>query len=83
MLACQVSLYPLAAENFSEIITNALAEIKKIERLTIEVGPMSTYIVGEDNLVWEAISLLFAKSKENGEKIVMNLQISNECGCDL
>ncbi len=84
MISCQIALYPLATEKFEEIIVSALDKIKPLESrgLTIEVGSMSTLIKGEDALVWEAIRELYTEASKNGQKIVLNTQFSNECGCD-
>ncbi|GBF10183.1 YkoF family thiamine/hydroxymethylpyrimidine-binding protein [Tepidibacillus infernus] len=85
MISCQVALYPLATKEFDQVIVEALDAVKplKEEGLTIEVGSMSTIFKGPDDLVWKAVRLLFDTAKQNGQQIVLNTQISNECGCDL
>lgn len=85
MISCQVALYPLATEEFEEVILNALEAIKHLQEqgLSIEVGAMSTVLKGPDQIVWLAIQDLFKEASRNGQQIVLNAQISNECGCDL
>ena len=83
MISCQVALYPLADPKFTAVIDEALARIEAIPELHIEVGPMSTYLLGEQEKIWDALQILFQTSIQNDRKIVMNVQMSNECGCDL
>ena len=85
MIACQISLLPLATKDFEEIITRAVEDIKELEAegLTIEVGSMSTVLRGKDDIVWEAVRRLFNKSKEDGQQVVLQASFSNECGCDI
>lgn len=83
MISCQVALYPLATENFENVIIEALESIKLFtERgLIIEVGSMSTIIRGNDELVFQAVKMLFNEASKDGRRIVLNTQFSNECGC--
>lgn len=83
MISCQVALYPLAIENFDEVIIEALEAIKPLIELglIIEVGAMSTIIRGDEELVFQAIKMLFNEASKNGRRIVLNTQFSNECGC--
>lgn len=85
MISCQVALYPLATEEFERVILNALEAIKDLQEqgLSIEVGAMSTVLRGPDQIVWQAVQDLFKEASRNGQQIVLNAQISNECGCDL
>lgn len=85
MISCQLSLYPLAIQEFEKVIIDALNSIKHLEQegLIIEVGSMSTVIKGKEELVWKAVRLLFEYSTSNGQQIVLNASFSNECGCDL
>lgn len=85
MISCQIALYPLATQNFNQVIIDAVEVLKPFENqgLTIEVGVMSTVLKGEDSIVWEAVRKLFDRSSQNGQQIVLNMTVSNECGCDL
>ncbi len=85
MISCQVALYPLATKEFEKVIVDALEAIQPLKEqgLTIEVGAMSTILKGTDDIVWQGIRMLYEKSSENGQQIVLNVQMSNECGCDI
>lgn len=85
MISCQVALYPLATEEFEKVIMNSLEAIEYLQEqgLSIEVGAMSTVLRGPDQIVWQAVQDLFKEASRNGQQIVLNAQISNECGCDL
>lgn len=84
LLSCQIALYPLAAKDTDKVIIEALKAIKPFEKkgLTVEVGSMSTVIKGPDKLVWEVVQVLFNRAAGDNQKIVLNMQVSNECGCD-
>lgn len=84
MIACQVAIYPLAATDFDEVILEAIRSIEEYKQdgLSIEVGSMSTILRGPDDLVWKAVRQLFDMSGKNNQ-IVLNVQMSNECGCDV
>ena len=84
MISSQVALYPLANNDFKQVISQALDRIipLKEQGLVIEVGSMSTILRGSDELVWNAIQLLFKEASKDGQQIVLNVQISNECGCE-
>jgi len=83
MISCQVALYPLATNNFDEVIIEALESIKPLMELglIIEVGTMSTIVRGDNELVFQAIKKLFDEASKGGQQIVLNTQFSNECGC--
>lgn len=85
MISCQIALYPLATKDFDKIIIDSLEVIRplKDQGLTIEIGSMSTVIIGPDELVFKAVKMLFNESSKNGQQIVLNTQFSNECGCKL
>jgi len=85
MISCQIALYPLATKDFEKIIVEALDTVQPLKEqgLSIEVGAMSTILRGPDEVVWKGIRRLFDKASENGQQIVLNLQVSNECGCDI
>lgn len=85
MIACQLSLYPLGTGDFSALISDAVASLEPLtERgARVEVGSMSTVVTGPDDVVWEAVRLLFDTAAENGQRIVLTATLSNECGCDV
>lgn len=85
MISCQIALYPLETMEVDKVILDALEAVKPLidDGLIVEVGTMSTVIKGEDTIVWEALQLLYYSASKNGQKIILNTQISNECGCSI
>ena len=43
-----------------------------------EIGPMSTHVVGEGDLIFAALAEAFAKAADVGE-VVMTITVSNAC----
>lgn len=85
MIACQMSLYPLATVDFGALVTASVASLRPLQErgLTLEVGAMSTVVTGPDDLVWEAVRTLFDAAAAGGQQIVLTATLSNECGCDV
>jgi hypothetical protein len=54
MISCQFSLYPLGVMDLSPAIEAAVAELRRLG-LETDVGPMSTYVAGETNAVFEGL----------------------------
>jgi uncharacterized protein YqgV (UPF0045/DUF77 family) len=73
----QVSLYPLRQESLSPSIEGAI-RIFKEHRLQVEIGPMSTWIAGDDETVLAAIQKAYRKAASSGA-VVMTLTLSNAC----
>lgn len=85
MIACQVALYPLGTDDYSDAITSALASLDELQEsgLNAQVGTMSTVLTGPDDLVWQGARLLFEAAARDGRRVVMTATLSNECGCDV
>lgn len=85
MIACQMSLYPLGVGEVHALIGDAVLSLEPLEErgLSVEVGSMSTVVSGPDDLVWEAVRLLFDTAAEKGQRVVLTATVSNDCGCDL
>lgn len=85
MIACQLSLYPLGTGDFGALIAAAVAHLETLRErgLDVQVGAMSTVVTGPDDLVWEAVRLLFDTAAADGHPIVLTATVSNECGCDV
>lgn len=85
MIACQMSLYPLGTGDFTALISDAVGSLKPLEErgLRLDVGSMSTVVTGPDDVVWQAVRLLFDTAVGDGNRIVLTTTFSNECGCDL
>lgn len=70
----EISLYPLS-ENYADIVTNYILELKKTNGITVTVTGLSTIIMGEYDTVWNAIADVTKKLfKEN--KAVLTLKIA-------
>lgn len=84
MIACQMSLYPLGSGDFSVLISEAVQSLEPLKGrgLHIDVGSMSTVVVGPDDVVWQAVRLVFETAAKDGNPIVLTTTFSNECGCD-
>ena len=77
MISCQFSIYPLGVEDLGPAIEAALAELRSLD-LAVEVGPMSTYFVGDANLVFAGLSRAFEVAAREG-LVIMNVTLSNAC----
>jgi uncharacterized protein YqgV (UPF0045/DUF77 family) len=77
MVSCQLSLYPLGTEDLSPAIEAAVEELRRLG-LAVEVGPMSTYVTGEDDAVFRGIRNAFAAVAGRGQ-VVMTITLSNAC----
>lgn len=75
--SAQIAVYPLRQDRLSpvvEIVQRALRD----HGLSPEPGPMSTYVVGEDTVVFAALSDAFSRAAEMGH-VVMTVTLSNAC----
>ena len=85
MIACQLSLYPLATQDLAEVVDEALQSVRVLESqgLSTEVGSMSTVVTGPGDVVWRAVRALFDAAAKDGRRIVLTATVSNECGCEV
>ena len=75
--SAQISIYPLRQEHLGpavELVRSAL----EAHGLTPQVGPMSTAVTGENEIIFAALANAFAKAASNGQ-VVMAITISNAC----
>lgn len=73
--SAQISVYPLKQEHLGpavEAVRNALVK----HRLTPQVGPMSTAVSGETDMVFAAVAEAFSQAAKDG-RVVMNVTISS------
>jgi len=75
--SAQVSMYPLRQEHIGPVIERVRAAFEA-RGLKPEIGAMSTYVVGEDRLIFAALTEAFAKAASAGE-VVMTITVSNAC----
>ena len=76
-VAAQVSLYPLRQPRLSPAIDRAHA-VFQARRLSVQPGPMSTVVSGEDGDVFGALMEAF-KEAAGTAGIVMSVTVSNAC----
>ncbi len=77
MISCQFSIYPLGVEDLSPSIEAALGELRSLG-LDVEVGPMSTYFVGEADVVFAGLRRAFEVAAREG-LVIVNVTLSNAC----
>ena len=73
----EISLYPLRCNDLAEPIRQ-FAELLKTNRLKVEIGPMSTLVTGDSQVVFENLKKAFERLAEE-YKVVMTAKISNAC----
>ncbi len=71
----QVSLYPIAKEDFKTPINKFISELKK-EKLNITVTPTSTIGNGEMEKVFDALREAYGSAAKHGD-VVMVLTVVN------
>ena len=76
-VSVQFSVYPLRQERLSLAIEEAVSVLKD-HGLTVQMGPMSSVALGEEEQVFSALKEAFAKSAEGGQ-VVWVLTLSNAC----
>ncbi len=76
-LAAQVSLYPLGDEDLSPRIDHVI-EVFRTHPLSVEMGPMSTLLAGDEVAIFEALREA-ARVASDGGKMVMVVTLSNAC----
>lgn len=76
-LSAQVSLYPLAQEDISPAIQAVIQTLEE-HGLPHTVGPMSTVLWGEEEVVWKALQEAFRRAATYG-LAVMVVTLSNAC----
>jgi uncharacterized protein YqgV (UPF0045/DUF77 family) len=77
MISCQFSLYPLGVEDLGPAIVAAVAELRS-SGLDAEIGPMSTYVTGETDAVFDGLNRAFAAAAREAH-VVMTVTLSNAC----
>ena len=75
--SAQVSVYPLRQERIGPAIAIVRAALQA-HGLEPQVGPMSTIVTGEEQLIFTALGDAFAKAAAVGP-VVMTVTVSNAC----
>jgi len=73
----QIAMYPLRQEHLTPAIDAVQNALRK-RGLTIQPGPMSTYVVGAVDSIFEALHEGFAQASATGQ-VVMTITLSNAC----
>ena len=76
-IAAQVSLYPLRKTHMGQPVTDAV-EVFHRAGLEVQMGPMSTMLVGEAHALFSALEEAFTAACENGSTILV-ATVSNAC----
>jgi uncharacterized protein YqgV (UPF0045/DUF77 family) len=76
-ISAEVSLYALRQPKLSPVIEDAL-RIFRAHGLDVRPGPMSTLIVGDDEVVFESLKEVFSQAASRGA-LVMHVNLSNCC----
>jgi len=79
MISCGLAYYPIGKVEYEEEI-NKVIQIIKDAGIAYEVNEMSTVIKGESELVFSVLKKITNEMTET--KFVLNLSISNTCGCE-
>jgi uncharacterized protein YqgV (UPF0045/DUF77 family) len=76
-LSAQISIYPLRQARLGPAVEVVRAVLTK-HGLSPQVGPMSTLVIGDDAVVFAALTEAFAEAASLGE-VVMTVTASNAC----
>ena len=73
----EISLYPLRQNELTKPIRQFI-ELLENNKLKVELGPMSTLVTGDSQVVFENLQKAFERLAEEYE-VVMTAKISNTC----
>ena len=76
-IQAEISLYPLCCNDLTEPIRQFI-ELLETDKLKFEIGPMSTLVTGDSQVVFENLKKAFGRLAEE-YKVVMTVKISNAC----
>jgi uncharacterized protein YqgV (UPF0045/DUF77 family) len=76
LVSCEVSLYPMETTDSDQIINKALSSIQS-QGVNCEVGPLSTFISGPPEKVWQAMRILYDTASTNSKEVSMVMTVSN------
>jgi len=76
-ISAQVSLYPLRQFSIGPTIRDTVRILRE-HGLKVEMGPMSTLVWGEEEVVFAALQQAFHRATEGGDA-VMVVTFSNAC----
>jgi len=73
----EISLYPLRQNKLTKPIRQFVQALEG-NQLKVEIGPMSSLVTGDSQVVFESLQKAFEELAEKYE-IVLNAKISNAC----
>ncbi|MGQ9683078.1 MAG: YkoF family thiamine/hydroxymethylpyrimidine-binding protein [Anaerolineae bacterium] len=76
-ITIQVSAYPLGQSDYLPLIDEAIAALRG-PGLDVSVGPLSTLVAGEEDVVWAALRRAFAAVARHGD-VVLVATVTNAC----
>lgn len=75
--SAQIAIYPLRQERLTPAV-EAVQQALRDSGLRAEPGPMSTYVIGEDQAIFAAQQEAFARASGLGH-VVMTVTFSSAC----
>lgn len=75
--SAQIAVYPLRQERLTPTV-EAVGQALRDHGLQPQTGPMSTYVVGEDQVLFAALQDAFARASGLGH-VVLTVTLSNAC----
>ncbi len=78
MIQCQVSAYPLGAENFKSIINECITSLNQLP-VSYTVTTMSTLVKGEKDDVFGAVRAIFDKALELHPDLILIATYTSVC----
>jgi uncharacterized protein YqgV (UPF0045/DUF77 family) len=76
-VSAQIAIYPLRQQHLGPAV-DAVHQALSSHGLHAEPGPMSTYVVGEEESVFAALREAFGRAAASGH-VVMTVTVSNAC----
>ena len=76
-IQAEISLYPLHCSDLTEPIRQFI-DLLETDKLKVEIGPMSTLVTGDSQVVFENLKKAFERLAEE-YKVVLTAKISNAC----
>jgi len=76
-IQAEISLYPLRQNDLTKPIQKFIQALEN-NKLKVELGPMSTLIAGDSQVVFESLGEAFEQLAKEYE-VVMTAKISNAC----
>jgi len=76
IITAEISLYPLV-EEYESVIINFIKALKVEKTLKVTTHAMSTYVIGENNIVFKAISNALELSNSEVETLSLVIKLIN------